>query len=232
MHAKTTLRASVRTRLTAGLGLTLLPLAAGLAGLATTDLALQTRANPPTMGALEVSSGSMAPASPPPASAPAAGTVYVSDLPFTVIANGWGPAERDRSNGEQAAGDGRPITLNGVTYDKGLGVHAYSEVQINMNGGYSRFIADIGLDDETGTNGSVQFEVRGDGAVLYESAVLYSSTATQAVDLDVAGLQQLVLIVKDGGDGSGNDHADWAGARLKTGPAAPTGLAVVRRSAA
>jgi len=43
------------------------------------------------------------------------GVVYVSDLPYTAVANGWGPVEKDTSNGEQAAGDGHTITLHGVT---------------------------------------------------------------------------------------------------------------------
>ena len=36
-------------------------------------------------------------------------------------ANGWGPAEKDQSNGEAAAGDGKPLTLNGTVFAKGLG---------------------------------------------------------------------------------------------------------------
>lgn len=78
MRSKITIRvlgrAVSRTRLAAVLGLTLLPIAAGIAGLATTDLALQTRANPPTMGALEVSEVST-PTTPP--------TPPVSDPPPT-----------------------------------------------------------------------------------------------------------------------------------------------------
>ena len=33
-------------------------------------------------------------------------TCFLSDLPYTVTANGWGPVEKDKSNGENAAGDG------------------------------------------------------------------------------------------------------------------------------
>lgn len=235
----------LRTRVAAVLGLTLLPIAAGIAGLATTDLAFQTRANPPTMGALEVSSATVAVSSADTSatislvSAPAEGTVYISDLPFIEISNGWGPAERDRSNGERGATDGRTITLNGVTYAKGVGVHAFSEIQVDLNRSYSRFVSDVGLDDEITSAGSVRFEVRGDGSVLYQSPVMYASTATQTVDLDVTGMQQLVLIVADGGDGIGSDHADWAGARLMTAsstttasgsptPVTPRGLAIAR----
>ena len=54
--------------------------------------------------------------------APAGGTTsYLSDLSWTQSTNGWGPVEKDMSNGEQAAGDGHTITLNGVTYARGWG---------------------------------------------------------------------------------------------------------------
>ena len=50
---------------------------------------------------------------------------YLSDsLTPTTTTNGWGPVEKDMSNGEQAAGDGHPITLRGAVYAKGLGAHA------------------------------------------------------------------------------------------------------------
>ena len=57
-------------------------------------------------------------------SAPVDVTRYLSDLTWTSATNGWGPVEKDKSNGEQAAGDGRTITLNTVTFAKGLGAHA------------------------------------------------------------------------------------------------------------
>ena len=56
--------------------------------------------------------------------APPGSTTFVSDLTPVSATNGYGPVERDMSNGGLAAGDGRTITLNGVTYPKGLGVHA------------------------------------------------------------------------------------------------------------
>ena len=53
------------------------------------------------------------------------------------MTNGWGPVEKDRSNGEAGASDGEPITLNGVTYAKGLGAHAASDVRYALNGACS-----------------------------------------------------------------------------------------------
>src|SRR5262249_6254676 len=73
-------------------------------------------------------------ASAAPSSSPPSGTVtYLSDLAWTSVTNGWGPAERDMSNGEQAAGDGRTLSLRGTTYAKGLGVHALSDISYNLN---------------------------------------------------------------------------------------------------
>jgi hypothetical protein len=91
---------------------------------------------------------------PPP---PPSGSTYVSDLTWTSATNGWGPVEKDRSNGGLAAGDGRTITLNGTPYAKGLGAHAASDVRYSLGAGCTRFRADVGVDDEVGMNGSVIF---------------------------------------------------------------------------
>jgi alpha-galactosidase len=40
----------------------------------------------------------------------------LSDLSSTSDVDGWGPVERDRSNGEQAPGDGKVLTIGGATY--------------------------------------------------------------------------------------------------------------------
>jgi hypothetical protein len=142
-------------------------------------------------------------------------TTYISDLPWVgTPVNGWGPAERDMSNGEQAAGDGRTITLNGVTYAKGLGVHAASTVIYNLGGKYSKFISDIGVDDEMGSTGSVVFQVWADGVQIYDSGIMTGSSATKTVSVDVTGKSQLKLVVTNGGDNIDSDHADWAGAYL------------------
>ena len=89
-------------------------------------------------------------------------TAYLSDLAYTVTANGWGPVEKDRSNGELPGGDGRPITLNGTVYPKGLGVHAASDVRYAANGACTAFTVKVGVDDESGSSGSVVFQVYGD----------------------------------------------------------------------
>ncbi|MFE3523453.1 beta-galactosidase [Streptomyces sp. NPDC059161] len=150
-------------------------------------------------------------ASPPPA--PGAGSHALSDLDFTAT-NGWGPVERDTSNGEDAAGDGRPISIAGVPYAKGLGVHADGDVTVFLGGACSRFTASVGVDDETGGGGSVAFSVLADGRPVATTAVLRGRQAATPLAADVSGAQVVDLVVTDGGDGNGLDHADWADARL------------------
>ncbi|HEX6340550.1 glycoside hydrolase family 97 catalytic domain-containing protein [Umezawaea sp.] len=142
------------------------------------------------------------------------GTSFVSDLPFTTETNGWGPAERDRSNGESSGGDGAPLRVGGTTYAKGIGVHAASDVSVYTGRRCSAFTAGIGLDDETTETGSVVFQVYGDDRLLYDSGVIREKTSARAVSVDVGGVRLLSLRVTDGGDGKNFDHADWTEARI------------------
>jgi alpha-galactosidase len=59
---------------------------------------------------------------------PPSGSSYASDLPRLSSSNGWGPIEKDTSVGESKEGDGRPITIGGAVFAKGLGAHARSSV--------------------------------------------------------------------------------------------------------
>ena len=139
---------------------------------------------------------------------------YVSDKTWAYSSNGWGPTEKDKSNGESAPGDGRTITLNSATYAKGLGMHAPSEVRYTLNGACSSFDSVIGVDDEVGGYGSIVFQVWADGAKLYDSGVMTGSTASKNVSVSIAGRLELSLVLTTAGDGLNSDHGDWANARL------------------
>jgi hypothetical protein len=151
---------------------------------------------------------------PPPAPS---GTAFVSGLPFISESNGWGPVERDHSNGEQESADGRPLAIGGTTYTRGLGAHAPSEVSVYLGRRCSTFTAAIGLDDETTQPGSVTFQVFGDDILLYDSGVLHGRAPAVLTTVDTEGVRMLSLRVTDGGDGRNFDHADWADASLNCG---------------
>jgi NPCBM/NEW2 domain-containing protein len=140
-------------------------------------------------------------------------TRFLSDLTWTSATNGWGPVEKDKSNGETAAGDGRTITLNGVAHTKGLGTHAASDVRYAISN-CTRFKADVGVDDEVGSNGSVIFQVFSGTTKLYDSGVLTGTSATAQVDISIQGVSDLRLVVNSNGAIS-YDHGDWASARIE-----------------
>ncbi|MFD4525698.1 NPCBM/NEW2 domain-containing protein [Streptomyces sp. NPDC058470] len=146
--------------------------------------------------------------------APPSGVSSLGDLPWLSTTNGWGPVERNTSNGENESGDGNPMTVNGVVYAKGLGVHADSTVEYYTGKACETVSAQVGVDDEEGNDGSVAFEIWADGTKVASSGVLTNAQAAQAISADVSGAQLVRLVVTDGGDGSTSDHGDWADAQL------------------
>lgn len=151
----------------------------------------------------------------------ASGTTYVSDLAPNWFTNGWGGWEQDRSVGENASGDGRVLSIGGVQFAKGLGVHAYSQLDYKLEGNDCTVLtASIGVDDETGGKGSVVFRIEGDmkdgskNKMLYQSRVLRGGEAALPISVDLTGVRYLRLQVRDGGDGASFDHADWADAKF------------------
>ncbi|MBB5234584.1 M20/M25/M40 family metallo-hydrolase [Deinococcus budaensis] len=154
--------------------------------------------------------------------------------PILAARNAWGPIEIDRSNGERAAGDGRTITLDGKTYQRGFGTHAGSELRFSLQGTgavCTRFTADIGVDDEVGNRGSVVFQVFLDNEKVYDSGTMTGASTTKTVDVNVAGKGELRLVVTDAGDGIHYDHADWARPLISCLPDAPLNLTASLRGA-
>ncbi|NEE42729.1 glycoside hydrolase, partial [Streptomyces sp. SID7982] len=142
------------------------------------------------------------------------GEAWASDLGWLSESNGYGPAERDRSNGESGADDGKTLTLAGKTYEKGIGTHADSDIAVHLGGRCTAFTADVGIDDEINGYGEVAFSVEGDGKVLWTSAKLTGASATVPVDVKLDGVRQVRLKVTDTNGSKTGDHGDWAAAKF------------------
>ncbi len=137
---------------------------------------------------------------------------YISDLTWTDATVGYGTIHQDQSIA------GNTITLNGTTYTKGIGTHAISNISYALNGKYSTFVSDVGVDQEEDTKGegTVIFQIYGDGKLLFDSGALTNDQVGH-VNVDVSGVQTLTLVATNGVPNSIDyDHADWAGARLLT----------------
>ncbi|WP_406380331.1 NPCBM/NEW2 domain-containing protein [Streptomyces sp. NBC_01618] len=145
---------------------------------------------------------------------PPTGEAWASDLVWLKSVNGYGPAERDRSNGESGATDGHPLTLAGKVYEKGIGVHADSDIEVYLGGRCSKFTADVGIDDEINGYGEVAFSVEADGKVLWTSPKVTGASATVPVDVRLDGARHVHLKVTDTNGSKTGDHGDWAAARF------------------
>jgi alpha-galactosidase len=124
--------------------------------------------------------------------------------------NGWGPFETDRSNGDQAIGDGRALTLRGVKFQNGLGAHAPSEIAYYLGGSCSTLSATVGIDDEVQGPGSVAFKIYADDKLVADSGLVFAATPAKSLVADVSGAEVVKLAVTDGGDDIEFDHGDWA----------------------
>lgn len=141
--------------------------------------------------------------------------VWLSDLPYAGEWTFAHPAGRNVSWG------GIPLTVGGQTYAKGFGTHPgvtgkdhEALIGIALDGKYTAFLTDIGIDGESGKQGSVVFRVFVDGHEAFTSPVKRGGEVATSIRIDVTGAKQLKLVVNDAGDSNNQDHADWVGARL------------------
>ena len=108
---------------------------------------------------------------------------------------------------------GTPLKLAGRTFDKGIGVHARSQLTFAVDGKYEKFAVVIGLDDAARRKGDCVFVVSGDGRELFRQRVKGRDEPAQ-VRLGVRNVRRLVLLVEPGENLDIADHADWADACL------------------
>ena len=112
---------------------------------------------------------------------------------------------------------GTPLVIGAQRYERGLGTHAFSEIEVRLPVSAKTFSALVGVDnnpDTQGTRGSVIFTVEAQGRELFRSGVCRGGDAPVPVSVEVAGAATLVLRVLDGGDGCTYDQADWADAKV------------------
>ncbi|MGH7994537.1 MAG: NPCBM/NEW2 domain-containing protein, partial [Limisphaerales bacterium] len=116
-------------------------------------------------------------------------TVWLSSLDLSEMTTGWSVAKADREIA------GSRLSIHGKKFAQGVGTHATSKFRVKLDGGAKRFTAEVGVDDSAGGQGSVEFIVLGDGKVLWRSGVLKGGEAAKPVDVDLVGIQTLILRV-------------------------------------
>ncbi len=110
---------------------------------------------------------------------------------------------------------GRELRLGGNTYDKGLGLHAKSEVSYDLGGKYEWFEAVVGIDDLAGSQGRAAVRVLVDGkACDLGFETISAAGGPVPVRVRIRGARSLTLAVDFGPQGDVQAHVDWADARL------------------
>jgi peptidoglycan/LPS O-acetylase OafA/YrhL len=144
-------------------------------------------------------------------------TRYVSDMPYTAIANGLGPVERNLTNGGDEPEDGGPIEVDGVTYEHGLGVYAFSRIRVTRPAECHLFTAVVAAIAPVGGTGPARigFTVWGDDQPLYRSGPMSPEVGGRHVSVDIQSVQRVELVVTTRRDGGIPATAVWADAQFQ-----------------
>ncbi|MEK4197528.1 NPCBM/NEW2 domain-containing protein [Paenibacillus sp. FSL L8-0323] len=103
-----------------------------------------------------------------------------------------------------------------VSYERGIGAHSNSTIVYDLSDkNVDYFTSYVGVDRQMyGSVGSVSFEVFVDGEKKFDSGVMGSRDPQKFIELDINEAKELKLVITDGGNGNGSDHATWGGAKL------------------
>lgn len=106
------------------------------------------------------------------------------------------------------------ISIGGKKFNRGLGVHANSRISFPLGGNYKSLHVVPGPDDAH--RGALEMKILVDDIEVFSTGKVTSTTYhAKPLDLPLRGAKVLTLIVTDGGDGRGGDHASWGDAYLR-----------------
>ncbi|MDR1493243.1 MAG: NPCBM/NEW2 domain-containing protein [Planctomycetaceae bacterium] len=138
-----------------------------------------------------------------------ADTVYVDSLDLSVTDCGW------RTTQSKKSVDGRPLSIAGRLFDRGVGHHAPGMIAIRVPQTQGKFSAWVGIDDEVGKRGHAEFIVHGDQKLLWRSGFMAGGNEAKRCEVEFANIKTLTLTVETGPEGYSHDHTDWADAKLE-----------------
>jgi hypothetical protein len=117
-----------------------------------------------------------------------------------------------------------PMTLHGKKYGRYVLQHpaneGATEVLYNLEGKASRFTATIGLDqsmnpnDPMGDEPDVEYLIYTNGKLKWRSGIVTRKTPPKNVNIDLKGINELRLVVTNGGDQCYHDWAIWADPKI------------------
>jgi alpha-galactosidase len=138
---------------------------------------------------------------------------------------------------------GQPLTIKGMVYEHGVGLHSGSKMLVELHGQATQFTALAGVDEAKLTippplpgaavpkglqnhPGLATLEVWVDGKSVYDSGVMRRGTEPKKVEVDLTGARQLLLVVTDGGRWPYNNPLDLVDAAITMKSGKPETIAV------
>jgi hypothetical protein len=141
--------------------------------------------------------------------------IYVTKLHPIISQQGYGTRQTDMPVN---AGDGFDkwgrLSVQYAFYNHGIGTHSKSYHEFNVNGQFTKFTSDMGIDTEAGAKGTSSFEIYGDNQPLFKLDKIGRFEYPKHVEVDITGIKMLGLVTNDTGDGINDDHTDWLNAQL------------------
>ncbi len=140
---------------------------------------------------------------------------YLTDYDWNATQNSYTAPLKDKSisaNTLRLTDESNQV----VSYGRGIGSHSNSTIVYDLNDkNADYFTSYVGVDRQMyGSVGSVSFEVIVDGEKKFDSGVMNSRDPQKFIEVDINGAKELKLVVTDGGNGNGSDHATWGGTKL------------------
>jgi hypothetical protein len=141
--------------------------------------------------------------------------VFLDDLPLLRMKSGNENPEKKTQLRRNCIG--QPLRVGGISYQSGIGDHAGNgfpaELVYALRPAYRRFVALVGVDDQTAGKGSLFVKFSVDGIVKVQSAVLRGGMSPEYFDIELpSGSKELAVAIEDAGDGYEYDDADFANA--------------------
>lgn len=106
------------------------------------------------------------------------------------------------------------LSDNYFFYEKGIGSHAESRIDYRINGKFSRFETEFGMDTEADPEGKAIFAAEADGREIFRSKPKGRFDLPGHVELNITGTQLLTLKIYKVDNNIKGAHADWLGPTL------------------
>ena len=114
------------------------------------------------------------------------GAIPLVDYPIESHKQEWGDMHKNESI------EGNKLTVNGLPYTNGFGIHASSTTVFDIGKKYSTIKFSVGLDDESLCSEGVAVEVLGDDKLL-SGTPFFRNGELHKINANIAGVQKLTI---------------------------------------